>query len=71
MKIFVGIQARLSSTRLPGKSLIKIKEKTLLCYLLERLKKNIPCENIFILTSDLESDSRIVEYCKKKRSIFF
>ena len=71
MKIFVGIQARLSSTRLPGKSLIKIKEKTLLCYLLERLKKNIPCENIFILTSDLESDSRIVKYCKKKKINFF
>ena len=43
MNIVVIVQARIGSTRLPGKVLKKINDKTILDYVIDRLKF---CKNI-------------------------
>lgn len=59
------IQARMGSTRLPGKVLKKIKDKTLLEILVERLKHSEKIDRIVIATSDNPKDKAIVKLAKK------
>lgn len=61
------IQARLGSTRLPGKVLMKIGNKTLLEHIIYRLSflKNKKIK-IVVATSEREKDSRIAAFCRKK-----
>lgn len=64
MTIGVVVQARMSSTRYPGKVLYPINGKPLLWYLLEGLRH---CESenpIVIATSDTKSDDAIEDFCK-------
>lgn len=55
------VQARMSSTRLPGKVVEKILGKNMLVRLIERLKPLFGKENIIIATTDKLCDSVIVE----------
>lgn len=71
MKVFLGIQARLNSRRLPNKVLKKVNGNPILFYVLERLKKTKLKNKIYVLTSLEQCDSRIVNYCKKKKINFF
>ena len=65
MKVF--IQARMTSSRLPGKVLINIrKDENTLDIMLNKLKEIYPLKNIIILTSKQYKDNNIVNYCKKK-----
>ncbi len=66
MKICIGVQARLSSKRFPGKVLKKIGKKTLVDFLIERLRKTILYEHIFLLTSKNKSDNLLEHHCKKQ-----
>jgi spore coat polysaccharide biosynthesis protein SpsF len=62
---FPGIisQARMTTTRLPGKVLMKVAGKTLLEIHIERLKwSNLP---VTIATTNNQSDDPIVELCEK------
>lgn len=65
MKIGIIIQARIGSTRLPGKVLKKIETKTLLEHILFRLEKLKHSCNIIIVTSKLKKDNLIEDFCKK------
>ena len=61
--MIIFIQARINSKRLPGKVLMEIEGKSILGWIIERIKKsdvNIP---IVVLTSDKESDDEIEEFC--------
>lgn len=67
----VIIQARLSSTRFPGKILKKILGRPLLWYLVERVKKAKAINKIVIATTTNEVDRPIVEFAKDNDIDFF
>ena len=71
MNFYVTIQARLSSTRLPGKVLKKIGDKTILEILANRLKKSKKIKDVIVATSHNKSDDAIVKLCKKKKIRYF
>lgn len=62
-KIVAIIQARMGSTRLPGKVLMPIVQRPVLWHIVNRLRnvKEINC--IVIATSDTEKDNKIEEFC--------
>lgn len=62
MKIAVIVQARMTSERLPGKVMMKVRGKPLLQYLLERLKK-VEGTDVVVATTTNETDRVIVELC--------
>lgn len=60
------IQARMNSTRLPGKVLMNIDEKfPALFYTLEQLKNSKLLEKIIIATSSNQEDNDIEKFCRK------
>jgi spore coat polysaccharide biosynthesis protein SpsF len=65
LRTVVIIQARMGSTRLPGKIMMKVKGKTLLEYQLERVKRSKCIDEVIIATTVKEADDEIVEHCKK------
>ena len=65
------IQARMGSTRLPGKVLKKYKDKTPLCILIDRLKKIEKINKIIISTTKLKKDNVFEKYCKKKKILIY
>ncbi|WP_338751613.1 glycosyltransferase family protein [Bacillus sp. FJAT-52991] len=65
MKIVAVIQARMGSTRLPGKILKKVMGKTLLEYQLERVKRSKLIDEIVVATTSKSSDDVIVNLCEE------
>lgn len=63
MNIGIIIQARMGSTRLPGKVLKKIGGKNLLEHILYRLNNLKHSVQIVIATSTLEKDNKISKFC--------
>ncbi|WP_066051377.1 cytidylyltransferase domain-containing protein [Robertmurraya korlensis] len=66
MKVVAIIQARMGSTRLPGKVLKKVRNKSLLEYQLERVKKATLLHDIVIATTINKRDEEIVNFCKAR-----
>ena len=66
MVIGALVQARMSSTRFPGKSLHPVKDKPMLAYLLERLDRCQGLYKIVVVTSLEESDQPIADFCRKQ-----
>lgn len=62
-RIGVIVQARMSSKRLPGKVLLRVNEKPMLAYLIERLRHCNNIDEMIIATSDSRSDDSIAEFC--------
>lgn len=66
MKISAMIQARMGSSRLPGKILKKIyKEKTLLEVVIQQLSFAKKIDEIIVLTTTLSPDVPVVNLCQK------
>ena len=63
MKIGAIVQARMSSQRLPQKTLLAVRGKPLLQYLLERLQKCSCLDSVIVATSSDSSDDPIAEFC--------
>jgi len=59
------IQTRMSSTRLPGKVLMKAVGKTLLELLLDRLKHSKYIKEVIIATTHNPNDDVLVDFCNK------
>lgn len=59
------IQARMLSTRLPGKMLMKILGKTVLWHVVQSVKRSKKIEKIVIATSTDKSDDPIVKECNE------
>lgn len=59
------IQARMDSSRLPGKVLKEIEGCSMLGWVVERLKYRFHSENILIATTVAQADDPVVEYCKQ------
>lgn len=65
------IQARMGSTRLPGKVLMKIAGKPILLHVLERIKNLKREYKRIIITSVLPEDDKIEKFCKKEGVLYF
>ncbi|MES9684803.1 glycosyltransferase family protein [Gottfriedia acidiceleris] len=64
MKVVAIIQARMGSTRLPGKVLLKVLNKPLLAYQVERVKRSKLINEIVIATTTKDLDREIVNFCE-------
>ncbi len=60
----VIIQARLGSTRLPGKVMKKVLGKTLLAYLVERLRRTKTLKEIIVATTTASKDTPLARHAK-------
>ena len=70
-KVVLIIQARMSSTRLPGKSIMPLADKPLVYRMVERLKKSKKIDEIVIATSNQPEDQVLVELAKELMVSFF
>tara|TARA_B110001454_G_scaffold219106_1_gene249954 strand:- start:4134 stop:4928 length:795 start_codon:yes stop_codon:yes gene_type:complete len=64
--IVAVIQARMSSTRLPGKIMLPVCGKPLLEHFIDRIKYSKTINKIIIATSIKKEDNVIVDFCNKK-----
>jgi spore coat polysaccharide biosynthesis protein SpsF len=65
MKIVATIEARMTSSRLPGKVIMKVRKKILIAYLVERLKKIKNLDDIILCTTKNKTDDVLVKEAKK------
>jgi len=65
MRVVAIVQARMSSRRLPGKSLASVAGKPLLGYLLERLRRSESLDGLVVATSVEASDDPVAAFCEK------
>lgn len=65
MRIEAYVQARMGSTRLPGKVLKKIMNRPLLDILIERLRQAKEIRGIVVLTTLQLEDDKIVKFCQE------
>jgi len=65
------IQARFNSTRLPGKVLKKINNKTMLEILIRRLSRSKYISKIIVACSKNEKDKNIIDICKNLEIDYF
>ena len=63
MKIVAIIQARMSSSRLPGKVLMPLVNKPVLAHVIERLSYCNMVEKIVVATTNEDSDNPVADYC--------
>lgn len=71
MKIVASIEARMGSTRLPGKSMKKILGKPMLQLMIERVKNCNKIDEIVIATSKNKENDKIEELSKKLGVSYF
>jgi len=71
MKIVATIEARLNSSRLPKKHLLKIKNKYIIELLINRLKKIKNISKIIISTTNNSIDKKLVNIAKKNNIGFY
>jgi len=65
MKIVTIIQARMGSTRLPGKVLKEVLGKPLLAYQIERVRRSARTDRIVVATTVKPEDEPIVALCRE------
>lgn len=70
-RIEIYVQARMSSTRLPGKVLKEVLGKPLLFYLTERLKRAHQADAVAILTTTSPKDEPIRSFCKENKILCY
>ena len=66
MRIVAIIQARMGSTRLPGKVLMEIHGKPLLSYVVNRTRLCPAPEDAVVATSDQPAESPIADFCRRE-----
>ena len=64
------IEARMNSSRLPGKMMKKILNKPIIDYLIDRLKVIKEIDQIIIATTKNKKDNLLVKFAKKKKFKF-
>ncbi len=68
--VLAFLQARMGSTRLPGKVLLRIRGKTLLEHAVRRLHAARTLDGVMILTTELDEDDQIVAEAERLESPF-
>lgn len=64
-KIVATIEARMTSSRLPGKVLMEFCGKSNLEHIVERLRRSHYIDEVVVATTTNEQDAPVVELCKK------
>ena len=67
MGIGIIIQARMGSTRLPGKILKKINDRVLLAHIIDRLSGLRNKVTVVVATSELERDNVVEQWCNEHK----
>ena len=62
--VAIVVQARMGSTRLPGKVIEPIGRESTISLLIKRLKKSRYRENIVLATTKEKEDDILIEHCK-------
>ena len=65
MKTAIIIQARMGSTRLPGKSLMEIEGKPLIWHVVERARRSRETDEVVLATTSERIDDGLAEFAKK------
>jgi len=71
LKIGAFITVRLGSTRLPNKALLKIKGKSTIVHLIERVKHAKNLDMIVLCTTSNPEDNKLIEIAKKQKINYF
>jgi spore coat polysaccharide biosynthesis protein SpsF len=71
LKTEIFVQARMGSTRLPGKVLKEVIGRPLLSYLIERLKRVKEADTLVILTTTQSEDDPIISLCEEESVPWF
>jgi spore coat polysaccharide biosynthesis protein SpsF len=71
MQIVAIIQARMGSSRFPGKVLYEILDKPMLWHIINRVKFTPSVDNVIVATSDKEKDEPIKRFCIKYNVPYF
>lgn len=66
-KIGIIIQARMSSSRLPGKIMLKLSGKEVLWHVVKRCQKSKLADKVIVATSTDMSDDKIEKFCLKNK----
>ena len=67
MQVLAIVQARMNSSRLPGKVLKKVNGRTIIEILLKRLIKSKMIDKIVVATTNNKSDNKLVFLLKQKK----
>jgi spore coat polysaccharide biosynthesis protein SpsF len=70
-KIIAVIQARMGSTRLPGKVLADIEGKPLIWHIYKKLQKISSISEVIISTTNNLTDNPLIEFAKKEKIAFY
>ncbi len=65
------VQARLGSTRLPGKILKEINNKPMLWHVVNRLSHSKLIDKIIVATTDLAEDDQVQNFCEENNFLFY
>lgn len=65
------VQARMGSTRLPGKILMDISGKPMLWHVIKRCQRSKLTDTIIVATTTNKEDDKVEEFCKKNRILCF
>ncbi len=71
MKTIIIIQARMGSSRLPGKVLMPLGNTVVLDYVVSRCKQVDDIDDVIVATSTLEQDDAIVRWCEQHQVTCF
>ena len=71
MKVLLITQARIGSTRLPGKVLLSLGEETLLSVHLKRLKECTTINQIVVATTFEEGVESLIKICREAEVDFY
>ena len=71
MKTVIMVQARMGSTRLPGKVMKEIVGIPLIGIILKRLKKTKEANKVIVATSNNKNNKILLEYLKKIKASYF
>jgi spore coat polysaccharide biosynthesis protein SpsF len=63
--VFIIIQARMGSSRLPGKVLMSIGDKPAIRHVIDRARRVADADKVILATTIDENDDLLAEYCEK------
>ena len=71
MKTVVILQARIGSTRLPGKVLLDLEGRPMLWHVVERIRRSRNVQQVVVATTTSKSDDVLEQFCRAQDIAFF